>query len=67
LLTVWLIENRTGDTTEGASKLAETLADPKWGPSFVPVHSAWNKVTGQPMAMFDFWAQVRLHSLINVF
>ncbi|KAJ7152578.1 S-adenosyl-L-methionine-dependent methyltransferase [Mycena crocata] len=47
----------TGDTTEGATKLAETMADLKWGPSFVPVHSAWNKVTGQPMAMFDFWAQ----------
>ncbi|KAJ6571689.1 S-adenosyl-L-methionine-dependent methyltransferase [Mycena capillaripes] len=47
----------TGDTTEGATKLAETLADPKWGPSFVPVHAPWNKFTGQPMAMFDFWAQ----------
>ncbi|KAJ7135971.1 S-adenosyl-L-methionine-dependent methyltransferase [Mycena epipterygia] len=47
----------TGDTTRGATMLAETLADPEWGPSFVPVHSAWNKVTGQPMAMFDFWAQ----------
>jgi len=47
----------TGDTTEGATKLAETLADPDWGHSSAPVHSAWNKVTGQPMAMFDFWAQ----------
>ncbi|KAJ6571673.1 S-adenosyl-L-methionine-dependent methyltransferase [Mycena capillaripes] len=46
-----------GDTMEGATKLAETLADPKWGPSFVPVHSAWNKFTGQPLAMFDSWAQ----------
>ncbi|KAJ7755335.1 S-adenosyl-L-methionine-dependent methyltransferase [Mycena maculata] len=48
----------TGDTTAGATKLAETLADPYWGPSSVPVHSAWNKFTGQPMAMFDYWAQV---------
>ncbi|KAJ7857293.1 S-adenosyl-L-methionine-dependent methyltransferase [Mycena olivaceomarginata] len=47
----------TGDTTEGATKLAETLADPQWGPSFLPVHSPWNKFTGQPMPMFDFWAQ----------
>ncbi|KAJ6484367.1 S-adenosyl-L-methionine-dependent methyltransferase [Mycena vitilis] len=47
----------TGDTTEGATKLAETLTDPKWGPSFVPVHSPWNKFTGQQMPMFDFWAQ----------
>lgn len=45
--------------TEGATKLFETLADPKWGPSFFPAHTPWNKVTGQPMAMFDYWAQVR--------
>ncbi|KAJ7243201.1 S-adenosyl-L-methionine-dependent methyltransferase [Mycena haematopus] len=47
----------TGDTTAGATKLAETLADPQWGPSSVPMHSAWNKVTGQSLAMFDFWAE----------
>ncbi|KAJ7637170.1 S-adenosyl-L-methionine-dependent methyltransferase [Roridomyces roridus] len=46
----------TFDSTGGATKLAETLADPEWGPSFVPVHSAWNKFTGQPLAMFDYWA-----------
>ncbi|KAJ6548154.1 S-adenosyl-L-methionine-dependent methyltransferase [Mycena vulgaris] len=43
--------------TQGATKLAETLVDTEWGPSVVPVHSAWNKVTDQPLAMFDFWAQ----------
>ncbi|KAJ7770465.1 S-adenosyl-L-methionine-dependent methyltransferase, partial [Mycena metata] len=47
----------TGDMTDGATKLFETLADPKWGPSFFPAHTPWNKVTGQPMAMFDYWAQ----------
>ncbi|KAK7046634.1 3-O-methyltransferase 2 [Favolaschia claudopus] len=47
----------TEDTTEGASKLAETLADPEWGSSFEIGHSAWNKATGQPLPMFDYWAK----------
>ncbi|KAJ7151185.1 S-adenosyl-L-methionine-dependent methyltransferase [Mycena filopes] len=47
----------TGDLAEGATKLGDTLADPKWGPSFFPAHTPWNKVTGQPLPMFDFWAQ----------
>ncbi|KAJ6590637.1 S-adenosyl-L-methionine-dependent methyltransferase [Mycena vulgaris] len=47
----------TEDTTGGAIKLAETLADTEWGSSIVPVHAAYNKFTDQPLAMFDFWAQ----------
>ncbi|KAJ7637169.1 S-adenosyl-L-methionine-dependent methyltransferase [Roridomyces roridus] len=46
----------TGDTTAGSTKLAETLADPEWGHSFIPAHSPWNKHTSQPLAMFDYWA-----------
>ncbi|KAJ7708761.1 S-adenosyl-L-methionine-dependent methyltransferase [Mycena rosella] len=47
----------TEDTTQGATQLAETLADAEWGPSTDPAHSAFNKVTNQPLPMFDFWAQ----------
>ncbi|KAJ7487793.1 S-adenosyl-L-methionine-dependent methyltransferase [Mycena latifolia] len=47
----------TEDTTQAASKLAETLADPEWGSSILPVHSAYNKSTNQPLPMFDFWTK----------
>ncbi|KAJ6511857.1 S-adenosyl-L-methionine-dependent methyltransferase [Mycena vulgaris] len=44
------------DVAEGATKLPEILADPDWGHSSVTEHSAWNRFTNQPKAMFEFWA-----------
>ncbi|KAF7323937.1 Methyltransf-2 domain-containing protein [Mycena kentingensis (nom. inval.)] len=47
----------TGDATKAASRLAETLADRDVGASLDPAQSAWNRYTGQPLAMFDYWDQ----------
>ncbi|CAK5272568.1 unnamed protein product [Mycena citricolor] len=47
----------TGDTTRAAAELADTMADPVCAHSELAVHSAWNRATGQPLPMFDYWAQ----------
>ncbi|KAJ7460725.1 S-adenosyl-L-methionine-dependent methyltransferase [Mycena latifolia] len=47
----------TENMTQAATMLADTFEDAEWGASVLPTHSAFNKFTGQPLPMFDFWTQ----------
>ncbi|KAJ6631080.1 S-adenosyl-L-methionine-dependent methyltransferase [Mycena sp. CBHHK59/15] len=43
------------ENDQAGTKLVETLADPTWGPSYAPEHSAWNRFSGQPKSLFAYW------------
>ncbi|KAJ7661851.1 S-adenosyl-L-methionine-dependent methyltransferase [Mycena rosella] len=45
----------TEDGDWAGTKLAETLADPIWGPSYAPEHTAWNKFSKQPQSIYASW------------
>ncbi|KAJ7676259.1 S-adenosyl-L-methionine-dependent methyltransferase [Mycena rosella] len=45
----------TEDSSWAGTKLAETLADPIWGPSYAPEHTAWKKFSKQPQSIFAYW------------
>ncbi|KAJ7152575.1 S-adenosyl-L-methionine-dependent methyltransferase, partial [Mycena crocata] len=45
----------TEENDQAATKLVETLADPTWGPSYAPEHSAWNRFSKHPKSLFAYW------------
>jgi hypothetical protein len=56
----------TDETPKATALLSEVLADKEWGHSYSPTQTAFNKSTGYPETLFDYFEKVNaLHNLFS--
>ena len=52
------IQLSTDETSKAVTLLSEVLADKKWGHSYSPTQTAFNKSTGYPEPLFVYFEKV---------